>query len=138
LLRPGGRVGVSTFGTQGATWSEVDAVFDPYLPPQLLDPRTNGERGPFASNAGVEGLLQQAGFVDTRSVVQPLEVRFDDAEHWYRFSMSIGQRSFWMAVPENRRAEVKAEAFRIIHRDTGSDGPVTFTQDIRYTLGRRA
>ena len=38
LLRPGGRAGLTTFGTQDDTWQAVDALFVPYLPPALVDP----------------------------------------------------------------------------------------------------
>lgn len=137
LLVPGGRLGITTFGEQDPAWSRVDDVFDPYLPPQQLDARTSGASGPFGSDAGVEQLLGDAGFVDLRTVTRRVEVRFDDAGHWYAFSMSVGQRAFWMSVPEGRRSDVRAEASRRIQAAADADGSVTFWQDVRYTLGRR-
>lgn len=138
LLRPGGRVGVSTFADQNPAWSSVDDVFRPYLPPEMLDARTTGRTGPFASDEGVEGLFRDAGLVDVRTAHRPLAVRFEGADHWYRFSMSVGQRAFWHAVPESSRDQVRAEAARRIEALANDDGSVTFGQDIRYTLGRRA
>lgn len=137
LLVPGGRLGITTFGEQDPAWSWVDDVSDAYLPPQLLDARTSGASGPFGSDDGVERLLGDAGFVDLRTVTRRVEVRFDDAEHWYAFSMSAGQRAFWRSVPEDRRSDVRAEANRRIQAAAGADGSVTFWQDVRYTLGRR-
>lgn len=137
LLVPGGRLGITTFGEQDPAWSRVDDVFDPYLPPQQLDARTSGASGPFGSDAGVEQLLGDAGFVDLRTMTRRVEVRFDDAGHWYAFSMSVGQRAFWMSVPEGRRSDVRAEASRRIQAAADADGSVTFWQDVRYTLGRR-
>ncbi len=137
LLVPGGRLGITTFGEQDPAWSSVDDVFDPYLPPQLLDARTSGASGPFGSDAGVEQLFGDAGFVDVRTMTRRVEVRFDDTDHWYAFSMSVGQRAFWMFVPEDRRADVLAEASRRIQAACDADGSVTFWQDVRYTLGRR-
>lgn len=137
LLVPGGRLGITTFGAQDPAWARVDDVFDPYLPRDLLDARTSGASGPFGSDAGVEELLAGAGLVDMRTVTRRVEVRFDDADHWYAFSMSVGQRAFWMSVPEEHRGEVRAEATRRIQADAAADGSVAYWQDVRYTLARR-
>lgn len=138
LCCPGGRVGVSTFGAADPTWDRIDQLFRPYLPPQMLDARTTGAAGPFESDAGVEGLFTAAGWVDARSEELALPVRFEDADHWYRFSMSTGQRGFWGRVPEAERAGVRDHAADIIREAAGPDGSVTFTQRIRYTLARNA
>lgn len=137
LLRPGGRVGLTTFGDRDAVWADVDAVFDPYLPPHLLDARTSGTRGPFSSDAGVEALLRDAGFDGATTTHRRVTVRFDDAEHWYRFTMSVGQRAFWGFVPEDHRPAVKAEAFARLAAAAGPDGSVSVWQDARYTVARR-
>lgn len=138
LLRPGGRVGVSTFADQDPTWQRVEEVLRPHLPPAMLDARTSGQEGPFTSDAGVEGLMTHAGFVDVRTTHLPLEVHFTDTEQWYRFSMSVAQRAFWGAVPEGQRPSVRAQAFARLAEVAAADGSITFTQDIRYTLATRA
>ncbi len=138
LLRPGGRVGLATFGDRDPVWAGVDAGFDPYLPPHLLDARTSGASGPFASDAGVEQLLHDAGFVDATTSHRRVTVRFTDAEHWYRFTMSVGQRAFWGFVPEDERPAVKATAFARLAEAAAPDGSVTLWQDARYTVARRS
>jgi ubiquinone/menaquinone biosynthesis C-methylase UbiE len=136
LTRPGGRVGVSTFGPPDPTWRRIDALFEPYLPPQLLDARTTGIAGPFESNAGVEGLFTAAGWSDARSTETSVPVRFEGPDHWYRFTMSTGQRGFWGLTPEDKRAGIREAATRIIEEAADPDGSVTFTQGVRYTLAR--
>lgn len=137
LLRSGGRLGIATFGGRDAAWVDVDGVFDPYLPPHLLDARTSGAAGPFASDSGVETLLERAGLVDPRTVTRRVSAHFTDAEHWYRFTMSVGQRMFWGFVPAERRGEVRAEAFARLSRAAADDGSITFWQDVRYTMATR-
>jgi len=44
----------------------------------------------------------------------------------------------WLAVPEEQRADVRAEAERRIASYADPDGSVTFTQSVRYTLAARA
>lgn len=138
LLVPGGRLGVSTFGVQDPRWEAVDDVVTPYLPPQMLDARTSGTSGPFASDEGVEELLRAAGLVDVRTVLVDVEVRFRDADQWHTWSWSHGQRAFWEAVPADRRDEVRATAARLLDgmRDGGDD--IAYGQQVRYTLGQRA
>jgi ubiquinone/menaquinone biosynthesis C-methylase UbiE len=137
LLTPDGRLGIATFGEADRTWKRVEQLFAPHLPPALLDARTSGEAGPFSSDEGVEGLFARCGATDVRSVRRPLEVHFDDAAAWRRFSMSTGQRAFWRFVPEERREPLFHEAAEILEDARTGDGDIVVVQDVRYTLGRR-
>ena len=139
LLVDRGRIAVSTFASHSAAWEPVDAVFDPYLPPGMREARTSGEQGPFASDEGVELLLSDAGFTDVRTVRGSVPVRFDSAEHWYRWTMSTGQRFMWELVPEAERAAVRASASEAVEdtRRHNADGRIGFDQEVRYTFGRR-
>ena len=137
LLAPSGRLGVATFGSMDERWEHVDDVLTPFLPQQQLDARTSGKAGPFGSDAGMEHLVSDAGYIDVRTVTLDLPVRFADAAQWYDFSWSVAQRGFWLAVPEQQRPDVRAEAERRIASYADADGSVTFTQSVRYTLGAR-
>jgi SAM-dependent methyltransferase len=135
LLARGGRLGISTFGPWDPRLENVEQVLEPWIPPAMRDPRTTGDASPFASDAGVEALVSGAGFVDVRSENRALPVRFRDADQWFAFSWSTGQRGMWLAVPEERRPEVRAEAARRFAEHADPDGSATFTIGIRYTLG---
>ena len=135
-LVPGGRVGVSTFGDYSPGWRDVDAVFAPYLPKQMADPRTQDSESPFASDAGVERLLTAAGFSEIRTVTTTVAVRFVDEEQWYRWTWSQGQRRMWEAVPEDDRAAVRSEAGERLERMRDDEGRIGFDQIARFTLGR--
>lgn len=137
LLKPGGRIGVSTFGFVDPRWEEVDRVFQPHLPPQMRDARTSGKEGPFASDDGVESLFQQAGFTNIRTESASINVRFADSQQWYDFTWSVGQRMMWLAIPEHLRSEVRRDAETILARFANADGSIIFRQDIRNTLGNR-
>ena len=137
LLAPRGRLGVATFGPVDSRWEHVDDVFTPHLPPQMRDARTTGKDGPFGSDAGMERLVTDAGYTDVRTETLDLPVRFTDAEQWHAFTWSIGQRAMWLAVPEEQRGDVRAEAERRIASYADPDGSVTFTQVVRYTLATR-
>ncbi len=137
LLKPTGRIGVTTFGAIDPRWAKVDEVFAPHLPPEMKDARTSGKEGPFASDEGVERLFLDAGFTDVRTESRTIMVRFADAQHWYDFTWSVGQRMMWLAIPEHLRAEVRKDAESRLARYAEPDGSITFTQGIRNTLGTR-
>jgi ubiquinone/menaquinone biosynthesis C-methylase UbiE len=137
LLDDGGRIGISTFGDYTTAWRHVDAVFEPYLPPQLRDARTSGTKGPFDSDAGVEGLLRDAGFGELRTSSSVIQARFTDEEHWQQWSLSTGQRAFWELVPEDKRDEIRDEAYRRLQECRDAAGRIGFDQVVRYTYGRR-
>jgi ubiquinone/menaquinone biosynthesis C-methylase UbiE len=129
LLTDGGRLGVSTFGPQDPRWKAVDDVFTPYLPQGMLDARTSGASGPFASDEGVAALLTGAGLVDVRTSHREVTVTFEDPGAWLRFSWSHGQRAMWECVPESERDQVAEQCAAV------ADG-WSWTQQVRYTLGR--
>jgi ubiquinone/menaquinone biosynthesis C-methylase UbiE len=137
LMRPGATLGVATFGEQDPRWAAVDDLLLPYLPDEQRDARTSGATGPFDSDAGVEGMLTGAGLIAVRTSHQRLDVRFEDPEQWYRFSMSIGQRAMWERVPEADRASLRARASTLLRDAAGPDGSITVWQDVRYTLAER-
>lgn len=137
LLVPGGRLGVSTFGPRDAAWERLDDVFTTYLPPQLLDARTSGSRGPFAADAGVEELFAAAGFGDIRTTHARQTVSFADVEQWRKWSWSHGQRTHWDAVPADRRDDVLASAAQRLAVARDDAGRFTLGQDVRLTVAVR-
>ena len=134
VLRPGGRLGVSTFGAWDPRLEHVEQVLEPFIPPAMRDPRTTGEASPFASDAGVEGLVSGSGYADVRTETHALPVRFADAQQWFAFSWSTGQRGMWLSVPEEERDAVRAEAFRRFASYAGDDGSLVAAIPIRCTL----
>lgn len=136
LVRPEGAVGVTTFGETDPRWRDVDAVLHPYLPRR--DARTSGSQGPFGSDAGMEQLLLDGGFISARTVSQRVDVVFSGFEQWLAFSMSTGQRAAWLSVPEADLATVREEMATRLLSHARPDGSISFVQEVRHTLARRA
>lgn len=137
LLVPGGRLGVATFGAADPRWTQVDAVFLPYLPAAMLDARTSGRKGPFASDEGVAALFDAAGGVGVRTSHLEVEAVFDSADNLLRFSWSHGQRAMWEAVPEAERDGLSRQLMDTAARFADGAGRLAFRQQVRYTLGFR-
>jgi ubiquinone/menaquinone biosynthesis C-methylase UbiE len=136
LLGPGGRLAVSTFAEQGRALQDLDELFLPYLPAQMLDARTSGRAGSFGSDEGVERLFAGAALVDVRTVHADVEVAFSDVDEWITWTRSHGQRAMWEHVPTQERDGVKRGAQEILDRERGPDGVSRLRQRVRYTLGR--
>lgn len=134
LVVPGGRIGVTTFGRVDERWNAVDDVFTPYLPPHMLDARTSGTAGPFASDEGMEDMVAGAGWTAVRTVRGEVPVHFATPQRWEAFSMSVAQRGMWMSVPESERGAVRERAYALLAEHADADGTVTYQQEIRHTL----
>lgn len=135
LLRPGGRLGVSTFGPTDAAWTAAEAVLLQYAPPALLDARTSGKVGHFASTASMTTLLRSAGALHVKSHDEPLEVVLPDAAAWRTWTMTLGLRQLWTAVPPADLDAVLTEVTAALEADRGEDGLLHLTQHVRYTVG---
>jgi len=138
LLMEGGRVGVSTFGPYDDRWADtVDAALRAHAPAETQDARTTGRQGPFGSDEGMEQLVSDAGFRSVRTVSSVVTPRFENCDHWYEWSMSVGQRQFWQAIPDEQLGEVKAAVFTAVGECRDEHGRIGFDQTVRYTLGER-
>lgn len=135
VLRPGGRVGISTFGPQDPVWASVDQVLQPYLPAQ--DPRSREAMARFRTTEGVQALLREAGFADVTTEAATLPVVFADADQWWAFSQSTGQRRAWAAVPEGERPAVRARCEELLQAARRADGAYEAAQEVRVTAGAR-
>lgn len=135
LLRPGGRLGITTFGEADPVFEALYELFTPYIPPQALDPRSVSRDSPFLSDASMERLVSACGGTDVRTVRQRLAVRFQDTEQWRRWTMSTGQRMFWGRMDDAQRGAVLSDARQILE-SARKDGGVVVRQDVRHTLAR--
>ncbi|MFL6166255.1 MAG: class I SAM-dependent methyltransferase [Ornithinibacter sp.] len=136
LLAPGGRIGLTTFGEEHPVWTALNALFRPWLPPGMLDPKTVGPDAPFSSDAGMEAMLRDAGAIEVRTVTRRVDVPWGDVEGWKAFSLSTGQRAMWAAVPASERDGLEARAAEILAGARDGSGRVVIWQDMRYTLGQ--
>jgi ubiquinone/menaquinone biosynthesis C-methylase UbiE len=131
LLRPGGRLGVTTFLPWEGTWREMEDLLASYAGPGAL-PAAMADV--FATDAGVEDLLRRAGLEDVRTETVRLAVRFRDPEQYLSWATGTALRGAWMRVPEDRRDEALHRATDLMRTDDG----LRLDTGIRYTLGTRA
>jgi O-methyltransferase/aklanonic acid methyltransferase len=137
LLHPGGRLGLSTFGPTDPAWTAAEDELMAYAPPQVLDARTTGRAGPFASTDTMASLMEAAGTTDVDSHDEPLEVTLPDAAAWRAWTMTLGMRRLWAAVPDSELPEALTRIEAALEPDRGEDGLLHLTQQVRYTTATR-
>ena len=137
LLTPGGQLAISTFGGRDAAWADLDDVFTSFLPPGLLDARTSGQRGHFATDDTLADLFSRTGFTQVQTRHLELAVRFADLAQWRAWSWSHGQRTHWLAVPPEHRDAVLADAAVRVAGVQEADGSFLLHQTVRLTRGTR-
>ncbi|WP_256794715.1 class I SAM-dependent methyltransferase [Terrabacter sp. Ter38] len=137
LLRRGGRLGLSTFGHTDPAWAAAEAVLMAYAPPDVLDARTTGRAGPFATTETMTALLESAGATDVDSHDEPLEVTLPDAAAWRAWTMTLGLRQLWASVPDPELPAVLTRIEAALEPDRGDDGRLHLTQQVRYTTATR-
>ena len=137
LLKPGGRIGITTFGDRDPTWAAVDSLFLPHRPAGALGPSVINEQGPFSGADDVNGLFVQCGAVDVRTVTEPVRLVLADAEQWRAFTLSTGQRQAWQRVPPDERDRLLRRARFLLEPARDHTGHIVLTQQVRYTLARR-
>lgn len=136
-LRPDGRIVITTFGSPDPRWADVDAVLRPHMPQPRPGVTEKPAESPFASDAGVEGLMHAADFRDVRTELIELPIHFDSIERWFDFSWSHGQRAMWLSVAESERAELRARLTDELERIASTDGSLVYHQKVRHTLAVR-
>ncbi len=83
----------------------------------------------------MEALVGAAGFAEVRTVTRSLPVSFADADQWYAFSQSTGQRAMWSLVPDAEKPAVLADAVRLLAAAARAGGGFLLHQQVRYTIG---
>lgn len=133
LLAPGGRIGLSTFGPSSQEWQALEMPLLQFMPP--LDPRMAGPQSPFASDAGMEALLANAGAVRVHTSSRRVQFAFDSFDQWLRFSRSVGQRVAWERMSPEDTSRVLEQTRRTFEEAAESSGTLPAWQQVRYTVG---
>ncbi|CAI9409941.1 class I SAM-dependent methyltransferase [Aestuariimicrobium sp. T2.26MG-19.2B] len=131
LLKPGGRLGVSTFGPAGEGWNALSALLHRWMP--AADPKAAEVSSLFGSDEQLERALQHAGATTVSTSHRRISLPFDGVPAWERFSRSVGQRAAWMRLSRDDLSEVRSAAEQVL----AQHGPDAYWQDVRYTIGHR-
>lgn len=141
VLRPGGRVGISTWERQeDLDWMEE--TFTRHYPSILPDCEFIASRpiGYSRENAtGYVTILQSAGFEDIKIFQEQATFVSADEEAWWEQMQSLGWNRFFERVKAegaDRLQRLKADVFEDLEPYKQADG-IHFTKAVAFVFGRK-
>lgn len=134
LLRPGGRLGFTTFADNDPHFEAAMKEIGRYLPDAM--PPRDERQGPFGTPEAIDALLADAGFVVTHSEVIAYESRFSSTDHWLAWAWSHGGRYVLERVPAADLPQATEAARAAFEEARTADGDYAITTLIRFTLAR--
>jgi O-methyltransferase/aklanonic acid methyltransferase len=129
-VRPGGRVGISSFPVPSGRFRELMGLVVEYAGE---GPSSRGG-SPFDSDQGVEDLFTQAGFVDARSTTITQVVPIEDGSQWRAWTMGTVLRRVWSDTDPERHPEIIRRSEEVLARERDNRGRMTIDVPIRYTI----
>lgn len=129
VLRPGGRLAMSSFGPSDPKFAETMAILYRH---RVGEPWEDNPDKPFDSAEGIAEMLREAGFVDVEVVGAAHEIRFDSAEHYWAWVGSHGGRIMIDEVGPERLPAAKAEVFEMLASHADADGALRHSATTRY------
>jgi trans-aconitate methyltransferase len=136
-LAPRGRLGFTWFGAADESWAPVYDAIVGALPEEDRPPRDVTSSGPLESVAALEGHLGEHGFGDVVTTDVRLEVDFVDAEQWWAWTWSQGQRALLEAHERHGTLDALHEVVDpMLHERAAADGGLTWWTDVRCTVAR--
>jgi ubiquinone/menaquinone biosynthesis C-methylase UbiE len=131
LLRPGGRVGITTFQPWWGAWQELSSLYDEFTE----DSSSHDDR--YGTEAGVEAMLTRTGFSGARSELATYVVPFADVDEWKRWSWATPLGGLWRRTREADHPEILRRAGEILEASRDADGRIVLEVGARYTFGVR-
>lgn len=119
VLKPGGRVGITTWAKDCPTQNWCSRAVRQYLPPQ----RDQGpEPSRFDTPPILESALQQAGFERVEIIAEDAEFTFAHEEEWWLSLWSHGLRRYLEQMAAPVLQEVKADLLKKVQVFKQQDG----------------
>jgi ubiquinone/menaquinone biosynthesis C-methylase UbiE len=135
LLRDGGRLGLATFQPWSGAWQELDALTQEFTVQQSTIAQ---QPGALDTDAGVEGLLTDAGYGEACTELATYRVPFADVEEWVRWSRAgTVMGGIWNRTDPADHPEILRRATGILEGTRDADGRLGLEVGARYTFGVR-
>jgi SAM-dependent methyltransferase len=131
LLRPGGRLGITTFQPWWGAWQALSRLYDEFT----QDPVSTDDR--YLTDGGVEAMLTRAGFSGVHTELATYVIPFADVEAWRRWSLATPLGGLWRRTRESDHPEILRRATEILESGRDADGRVVLAVGARYTFGVR-
>lgn len=125
VLRPGGRLALSSWGGLDPRWDWYRALIQRYVPTALTR-ATVGSQHPGAPDlhaaTGLSAAVEAAGFTDVRVLQENTDVTYSSPEEWWDTLWTHGSRRHLEQMSAEQLADFQAEAFAGLEAVRGPGG----------------
>ena len=133
-LRPGGRIGFTTFAGDDPRWSWMEEGRKRFMG-EAGQPPPGAKH--FANDETITSLVTSAGFVDVVHHRYVFDVRFDNVDQWWRWTWSQGMRVVWEKLDDDAMATVRTYIDEHLKTIANPDGSIIYVQPVRTTVATR-
>ncbi|MDG4811051.1 class I SAM-dependent methyltransferase [Micromonospora sp. WMMD1120] len=135
LLRPSGRLAISTFAAQDPAFVAAMDALAAHLPAD--GPRPAPSADPFADDKAITATMTAARLAVTAITQHHVESRFRDVDHWMTWLWSHGARALLRHIPADRLDAATTDAARALEPARVPGGGLALTTAIRVTVAVR-
>lgn len=132
ILRPGGRLAMSSFGLPDPRSVQLARTFASFSTGTPITPY----REPFGDSTGIAGALADIGFVGITVASDSVHLQFATFEQYLGWMWSHAGRSLLEAIPEDRFAAAVQTGQELFDRLSNDDGAVRFAWPVHFTTAR--
>ncbi|TDC85620.1 methyltransferase domain-containing protein [Micromonospora sp. KC606] len=132
LLRPSGRLAISTFAAHDPAFVAAMDALAAHLPPDWQRPAPAAD--PFADQQAITATLAAVGLTVATIGEHRVESRFRDIDHWTEWMWSHGGRALLRHIPADRLDAATADAARALEPARVPGGGLTLTTAVRMTV----
>lgn len=133
VLRPGGRLAMSSFGPSDEKFAQAMAILYRH---RVGEPWEDNPDKPFDSPEEITAMLDETGFTEVEVVEQTHEITFDSAEHYWAWIGSHGGRILIDEVGPERLPAAKAEVFEMLEPHQDAARRLRHSAIARYATAR--
>ncbi len=134
VLKPGGRLAVSTWGRDDERWAWLGGWGQKHLSAQAPRPPRDGPA--FNQPAAMQAILQESGLTQVHVIEDEGEFLYADADEWLTVQWSQGMRYWLEAATPEAREQMQAEAFARLQTQRGPRG-IPHWLGVLYSLGMK-
>lgn len=136
LLRPGGILGMSTFGEDDPRFFDVTNAVLPYLEGPM-PPIPGRDASPLRTVAGITGVVQGAGFTGVKVDDANIDLEFASAREWWAWLWQTAGRVVLERIPTGRLDEAQAAAEERMDDVKAKRGGYIVRWNVRFSYGVR-
>ncbi|MGQ0843254.1 MAG: class I SAM-dependent methyltransferase [Sporichthyaceae bacterium] len=133
VLRPGGRLAMSSFGPSDPKFAETMAILYRH---RVGEPWEDNPDRPFDSSESIAAMLEEAGFLEVDVVEDSCEIVFSSADHYWAWVGSHGGRIMIDEVGPERLPAAKAEVYAMLAPHADASGALRHSAITRYATAR--